>query len=120
MLGEKKSRSDCVSNDGKDRNYMNEEKTLMDHSIIDNIIDKYDTEKGSLISILRDIQMEYEYLTPESLKHVSKRLDLPLMQVYSVAMYYNEFKVGSPTFPPNRGISSDNKPTGDYLSKFRK
>ncbi|MCD4840974.1 MAG: NAD(P)H-dependent oxidoreductase subunit E, partial [Methanosarcinales archaeon] len=41
-------------------------------SKLDSIIDEYNAEPGSLISILQDIQAEYNYLPEESLEYVAK------------------------------------------------
>ncbi len=49
--------------------------------------------KESLISILQGIQKEYGYLSFESLNYVSEKLDISLEEVYSIATFYNEFKL---------------------------
>ena len=54
-------------------------------------IKKYDNEKKALISILQDIQEEYNYLPPEALKIVSKSLDIPLIDIFGVATFYRAF-----------------------------
>ncbi len=46
-----------------------------------------------LISILQDIQCEYNYLPEEALRHVAKSLDLPLIQVYGVATFFKAFSL---------------------------
>ena len=46
-----------------------------------------------LISMLQDIQSEYHYLPEESLRHVAKSLDLPLIQVYGVATFFKAFSL---------------------------
>ena len=100
--------------------YLDEKDFGKDHEKIDDIIDEYNAEKGFLVSILQDLQEEYGYLNPEILIHVSKRLDLTLMQVYRVAMFYKEFKIESPTNASNKGRLLENNVKKDYLSKFTK
>ena len=56
-------------------------------------IQKYSNEKKTLISILQDIQEEYNYLPPEALKIVSKSLDIPLIDVFGVATFYRAFSL---------------------------
>ncbi|NIO48097.1 MAG: NADH-quinone oxidoreductase subunit NuoE [Candidatus Aminicenantes bacterium] len=56
-------------------------------------IKKYNNEKKALISILQDIQEEYNYLPPEALKIVSKSLDIPLIDIFGVATFYRTFSL---------------------------
>lgn len=56
-------------------------------------ITKYNNEKKALISILQDIQEEYNYLPPEALKIVSKSLDIPLIDIFGVATFYRAFSL---------------------------
>lgn len=60
---------------------------------IKSVLDKYQRNKGMLVSILQDIQAEYNYLPEESLVKVSKDLDVPLSQVYSVATFFKAFSL---------------------------
>ncbi len=62
-------------------------------SKVDSIIDEYNAEPGSLISILQDIQLEYNYLPEESLEYVAKRLDIPRVQVFGVATFFKAFSL---------------------------
>ncbi|MBA7542131.1 NADP-reducing hydrogenase subunit HndA [subsurface metagenome] len=56
-------------------------------------ITKYNNEKKALISILQDIQEEYNYLPHEALRIVSKALGIPLIDVVGVATYYRSFSL---------------------------
>ena len=67
---------------------------------IESILDNYQHDKGMLVSILQDVQAEYNYLPKESLVEVSKGLGAPLSQVYSVATFFKAFSL---------------KPRGRYL-----
>ncbi|MCX5884809.1 MAG: NADH-quinone oxidoreductase subunit NuoE [Proteobacteria bacterium] len=60
---------------------------------IDSIIEKYKGEKGLLISLLQDIQTEVNYLPREILIKVSKEMDIPLSQVFSVATFFKAFSL---------------------------
>lgn len=55
------------------------------------IIDKYNSEKRWLISILLDIQSEYNYLPRDAIRIVANKLEIPLIDVYSVATFYKVF-----------------------------
>lgn len=54
---------------------------------------KYNYEKKALIAILQDIQEAYHYLPQEVLEKVSKILDIPLIDIISVATFYKAFSL---------------------------
>ncbi|NIM59778.1 MAG: NADH-quinone oxidoreductase subunit NuoE [Candidatus Aminicenantes bacterium] len=56
-------------------------------------IKKYSNEKKALISILQDIQEEYNYLPQEALRIVSKTLAVPLIDILGVATFYRAFSL---------------------------
>ena len=56
-------------------------------------ITKYNNEKKALISILQDIQEEYNYLPQEALRIVSKALGIPLIDIFGVATFYRAFSL---------------------------
>ena len=57
---------------------------------VDDIIEKHKTEKGSLISILHDIQEQEGYLPEETLSYLSDQLRMPLSEVFRVAAYFEK------------------------------
>jgi len=57
------------------------------------ILDNYQRDKGMLVSILQDIQAEYNYLPKKVLVEVSQKLDVPLSRVYSVATFFKAFSL---------------------------
>ena len=61
-------------------------------AFIEEIIKKYDST-DSLISILQDIQSEYQYLPEEAIKLVSQKMELPLIQVFGVASFFKAFSL---------------------------
>lgn len=65
----------------------------MDLKRVDEIIDKYNAEKSSLIGIFQDIQAEYRYLPKEAISRVVDRLSIPLTQAYMVATFYKSFSL---------------------------
>jgi len=60
---------------------------------VDEIIDKYGREKKALISILQDIQEEYNYLPRDALFRIRDKVGVPLTQIYGVATFYNAFSL---------------------------
>jgi NADH-quinone oxidoreductase subunit E len=65
----------------------------MDLKRVDEIIDKYNAEKSSLIGIFQDIQAEFRYLPKEAISRVVERLSIPLTQAYMVATFYKSFSL---------------------------
>jgi NADH-quinone oxidoreductase subunit E len=60
---------------------------------INTIMDRYKGEGSALISMLQDIQNEYNYLPEEALREVAQTLDIPLIDIYSVATFYKSFSL---------------------------
>lgn len=60
---------------------------------IQSIIDKHKGLQKNLIAILLDIQAEYHYLPPESLRQVAGELDMCLTDVVGVATFYRAFSL---------------------------
>jgi NADH:ubiquinone oxidoreductase subunit E len=48
-------------------------------------------KRGVLIHAFQSLQKEYNYLPEEVLKDLSKKLDIPLSEVYSTASFYKHF-----------------------------
>ncbi len=71
---------------------MNLEVTQIERKV-GSILDSYRHDTGLLVSILQDIQAEYNYLPREALMEVSQRLDVPLSQVYSIATFFRSFSL---------------------------
>ena len=60
---------------------------------VESILDNYQRDQGMLVSILQDIQAEYNYLPKEALVEVSQTLGAPLSRVYSVATFFKAFSL---------------------------
>lgn len=58
---------------------------------VDAILKKHPSQKSSLIAILQDIENKYRYLPSWALQYVSKKLGVPLIQVFGVASFYDAF-----------------------------
>jgi len=65
----------------------------IDESKLDSIINEYNGEQGSLISILQDIQAEYQYLPREAMDYVAKRLKIPRVQVFWRCNFFKAFSL---------------------------
>ena len=60
---------------------------------IDLIVDQYDGKRSALIQVLLDVQKDRKWLSEETLRHISARLEVPLPQVYQVATFYKAFSL---------------------------
>jgi len=61
--------------------------------VVDSVIEKYNCERGSLISILQDLQNEYNYLPQEVLTQVARELEIPIVHAYGVATFFRSFSL---------------------------
>jgi NADH-quinone oxidoreductase subunit E len=61
--------------------------------LIEQIVDRYDSEVGMLIPMMQDIQAECGYLPAERLCSLAKRLNLPMSRLYAVATFYSSFRL---------------------------
>jgi len=60
---------------------------------IENILNKYNYRKARIIQILNEIQRTYNYLPKDVLEYTSRRLRLPLSNIYSIATFYSAFSL---------------------------
>jgi NADH-quinone oxidoreductase subunit E len=61
---------------------------VMEPAKVDEIIDKYPAQPSVLIQLLLDIQSECNWIPKEAIQGVSKRLNVPVSQIYRVASFY--------------------------------
>jgi len=61
----------------------------MEVSKINGVIEQYGARESALLAILQDIQAEEKYLPKEALEHVSQKMNIPLVQVFRIATFYN-------------------------------
>ena len=73
-----------------DKRVSNGERTV-ELDKVDAIILDFSNEKSALIAILQEIENMYGYLPAWTLRHVSEKLEVPLIQVYGVASFYDAF-----------------------------
>jgi len=55
---------------------------------IDKIIDKYECDAGALIQLLLDVQRALNWIPPEAVIRINKRLKIPVSEIYRVASFY--------------------------------
>ena len=66
-----------------------------EHLNVESIIDSWKGRNGSLLGALEQAQQNdpKKYLSETTLREISKRLDIPLSRVYSVATFYSFFSL---------------------------
>jgi NADH-quinone oxidoreductase subunit E len=60
------------------------------------ILEKVGNKRENLIPILQQIQEEFGYLPPDAMFEVARFLNIPEIDVYSVATFYNQFRLTPP------------------------
>jgi NADH-quinone oxidoreductase subunit E len=68
----------------------------MDNEKVDQILEKYEGNAGSLIRVLMEIQHGLRWLPREVLMKVSEKLDVPFSQVLQIATFYKTFRLEPP------------------------
>jgi NADH:ubiquinone oxidoreductase subunit E len=64
----------------------------VDFMKLDTLIEeKYDNNQEALVMILQELNAEYNYVPPETLRYVAEKMDIPLSKIYSVATFYKAF-----------------------------
>ncbi len=65
--------------------------SAIDLSLMDEVFEKYQGQKGGLIPILQRAQTIYGYVPPQALDLIARRLDVSVGKVYGVATFYAQF-----------------------------
>ena len=65
----------------------------VDTEKVKSFTEKYGHHKNALITILQDIQAEYNYLPQDALRLVSETLRIPLIDIIGVATFYRSFSL---------------------------
>ena len=72
---------------------MEDTKISMNPTSVLPIVEKYKNRRGSLISILEEIQSQYGYLPGDALQVVAEKTGRSLVDIYGVATFYNAFSL---------------------------
>ncbi len=60
---------------------------------VDRILADHRGERGPVVAILQDLNIEFGYLPKQALRYVAERLDIPVSRVYHVATFYKAFSL---------------------------
>ena len=68
---------------------MEEEKLDLDP--LCEVLDEYESQRGAVIPALQKAQEIYGWLPREVLQEISKRMHVPLSQIYGIVTFYSQF-----------------------------
>jgi NADH-quinone oxidoreductase subunit E len=90
------------------------EEVFVDTNTIDEIISRNAGKPGELLTIMEEVQeaSEYKYLDSASMEYISRKIKVPLSQIYSVATFYSFFNLkpqGKNTIVVCRGTACHTK-----------
>jgi len=88
--------------------------------LVDDIIEKYDYKKSSLIQILLETQLKLRWLPRHVLKWIPARLNIPLSEIYTIATFYEAFSLepqGAHTVQVCMGTACHVRGAPDLLTK---
>ena len=60
---------------------------------VEPLLEEFEDRRSNLIPLLQEVQEAYRYLPQEVLKRISKKLKVPLTEVYQVATFYRCFSL---------------------------
>jgi len=67
--------------------------TALNMDAVDALIEKQIHKGRGLIELMQDVSEHFNYLPPEALQHISVRMNVPLSRIYSIATFYQDFKL---------------------------
>ncbi|MDX9747183.1 MAG: NAD(P)H-dependent oxidoreductase subunit E [Paludibacter sp.] len=93
----------------------------IEDTVLNQIVEKYHEKPGSLLSTLEEVQEAnpLKFLPQETLAAVSRKMNVPLTQVYSVATFYSFFNLkpqGRHTIVVCRGTACHTKGSRGLLN----
>jgi NADH-quinone oxidoreductase subunit E len=65
-------------------------------SKITTILERYPTNRGSLIPVLQDVQQDLGYLSEEAVEELARLMDISANEIYGVATFYTQFRFNPP------------------------
>jgi NADH-quinone oxidoreductase subunit E len=60
------------------------------------ILERYPANRGSLITVLQDIQEDFGYLSEEAIEELARLMDISANEIYGVATFYTQFRFNPP------------------------
>ena len=60
------------------------------------LFSSYSSDRRNVIALLQEVQKEFSYLPKEAMQGIAHFLDVPEVEVYGVATFYNQFRLNPP------------------------
>ncbi|HHI88185.1 MAG TPA: NADH-quinone oxidoreductase subunit NuoE [Candidatus Cloacimonetes bacterium] len=64
-----------------------------DFDKIDVVLREFEGRKGALIPILQNTQAQLGFLSKEAMEYISKKIPIPVSEIYGVATFYTQFRM---------------------------
>ncbi len=64
-----------------------------DLSYVDEVLNRYKGHKGTLITVLQQVQAHKGYLEKEALERVARSMGVPTARIYGVVTFYAQFRL---------------------------
>ncbi len=64
--------------------------------VVREIVEKHPGKRENLIPILQDVQGKLGYLPRKAMQEIALKLAIPVIDVYSVVTFYNQFRLNPP------------------------
>lgn len=65
----------------------------MDVKTVNAILKRFPDTTGNLIAILHEVQNHFRYLPEAELRYISKKIGVPITEIYSIVNFYNRFSL---------------------------
>lgn len=65
----------------------------MDFRAIDSILEKYEYHHSGIIGIMQEIQRIENFLPEDTLRYISRRMELSLTRIFDIATFYKAFSL---------------------------
>ena len=66
---------------------------MIDISIVDSIIDKWNSDPDFVIEMMQDVQDEFRYIPKEALERIADRTEKPRGKLFHIATFYKAFSL---------------------------
>lgn len=80
----------CCSQDNLEKQFEDDQ---VDLSLLDNVLNEYKNQAGSLVTVLQKAQEIYGYLPLPALRQIAHHLQVKPARVYGVARFYTQFRL---------------------------
>jgi NADH-quinone oxidoreductase subunit E len=64
-----------------------------EREVVRAVVRKHGRRRRAVIQVLQDLQDQFRWLAPETLRDVAREMKMPLAHVYSVATFYRSFSL---------------------------